>query len=86
MHGGPSRSWVVPVLMKYTSLKNKALYQRIEWSYLDPNAELLTASLDEQQDWYVKNGAMKKKLNTDKMIDSRFIEYAVGRLGRAAVK
>lgn len=86
MRGGPSRSWVVPILMKHTSLKDEALYQRIQWSYMDPNAELLTASLDEQQDWYVKNGAMKKKLDTAKMIDSRFIEYAVGRLGRVAVK
>ena len=82
MKGGKERAAVVDILTKYTRLKDKPVYDQMQWSYMDPNAELSKASLVDQQDWYARYGAVKKKVDIDKMIDTRFIDYALGRLGR----
>ncbi|MFC3674288.1 ABC transporter substrate-binding protein [Ferrovibrio xuzhouensis] len=82
MKGGKERAAVIDILTKHTMLKDKAVYDEMQWSYMDPNAELSKPSLVDQQDWYARYEAVKKKVDVDKMIDSRFIDYALGKLGR----
>lgn len=82
MIGGPNRSQVIEILVKYTSLKKKSLYDQIQWSYMDPNAELSLASLRDQQDWYAAQGALKKKIEIESMIDRRYLDQALQKLGR----
>ena len=40
MKGGPKRAEVVDICVKYTSLKDKAMYDKMQWSYMDPNGEI----------------------------------------------
>ena len=86
MRGGPKRAEVVDILTRYTALKDKALYDRITWSYMDPNAELSIASLKDQQDWYAAQGAVEHKVDVDAMVDRRFLDDALRALGRVEVK
>jgi NitT/TauT family transport system substrate-binding protein len=86
MKGGPKRAEVVAICAKYTSLKDKALYDKIQWSYMDPNAEISMPGLADQQNWYAKQGFVAKKADLQGMIDSRFIDYALQKLGRVEVK
>jgi NitT/TauT family transport system substrate-binding protein len=86
MRGGQTREAVIGILMKYTALKDKALYDRIQWSYMDPNAELSLASLEDQENWYVKRGAIEKPVEVKDMLDLRFQKYAVEKLGRVEPK
>ena len=82
MKGGPKRAEVVEICAKYTSLKDKALYDKIQWSYMDPNAEISFDGLRDQQDWYAKQGFVSQKASIENMVDRRFLDYALEKLGR----
>jgi NitT/TauT family transport system substrate-binding protein len=86
MKGGPKRAEVVEICAKYTMLKDKAVYDKIQWSYMDPNAEISFDGLLDQQEWYAKQGFVAKKSNMEGMYDGRFLKYAIEKLGRVEVK
>ena len=84
MRGGPGRAGVVDILVKHTNLKDRALYERIQWSYMDPNAELSKASLVDQQRWFTAHGAVKSPVDVERLIDTSFIDHALAQMGRVA--
>lgn len=86
MKGGPKRAEVIEICTKYTSLKDKAVYDKIQWSYMDPNAVISFDGLQDQQEWYSKQGFVSKKANLDGMVDKRFLSYALDKLGRVTVE
>ncbi len=86
MKGGPKRAEVVDICAKYTTLKDKAMYDKIQWSYMDPNAEISFDGLRDQQDWYAKQGFVSHKANLEGVVDWRFLHYALEKLGRVEVK
>lgn len=86
MIGGPRRAEVIDILMKYTGLKTRALYDKIQWSYMDPNAELSLANLRDQQRWYEAQGALQGKVDVETMVDRRFLDKALEKLGRVEVR
>ena len=86
MKGGPKRAEVVDICVKYTSLKDKAMYDKMQWSYMDPNGEISFDGLRDQQDWYAKHGFVATKTNVEAMTDRRFLDYALEKLGRAGDK
>ena len=83
MKGGPKRAEVVDICIKYTSLKDKAMYDKMQWSYMDPNGAISFDGLRDQQDWYAKHGYVATKANIEAMTDRRFLDYALEKLGRA---
>lgn len=86
MKDGPKRAEVVEICTKYTPLKDKALYDKIQWSYMDPNAEISFDGLRDQQDWYSRQGFVPRKANLEGVVDWRFLHYALQKLGRVEVK
>jgi NitT/TauT family transport system substrate-binding protein len=86
MKGGPKRAEVIQICIKYTSLKDKALYEKMQWSYMDPNGEVSVSGLQDQQDWYAKQGFVAKKSDIPGMIDRRFLDYALQKLDKVDVK
>jgi NitT/TauT family transport system substrate-binding protein len=86
MKGGAKRAEVVDICIKYTSLKDKAMYDKMQWSYMDPNGAISFDGLRDQQDWYAKHGFVATKTNVEAMTDRRFLDYALEKLGRAGDK
>jgi NitT/TauT family transport system substrate-binding protein len=82
MKGGPKRAEVVEICIKYTSLKDKAMYDKMQWSYMDPNGEISFDGLRDQQDWYAKRGFVATKADVESMVDRRFLDYALDKIGR----
>ena len=82
MKGGPKRAEVVDICAKYTSLKDKAMYDKIQWSYMDPNAEISFEGLRDQQDWYAKAGYVATKADLEGVVDPRFLHHALEKLGK----
>jgi NitT/TauT family transport system substrate-binding protein len=72
---------VVDILTRATSVKDKALYERIVSSAMDPNGRLNVASLVAAQDWFAANGFIPQKVDVPALIDMQFVDYAVGVLG-----
>ena len=83
MKGGPKRAEVIDILARHTSLKDKQLYDRIQWSYMDPNGELVMDSLRDQVDWFAAHGDLAEPVALDKMVDRSYLDYVQQKLGRA---
>ncbi len=82
MKGGDLRSEVVDILTRNTRLKNAKMYDRIQWSYVDPNGDIAREGLQAQLDWYREQGSLKVDMTIDDMIDERFVKAALQKLGR----
>ena len=86
MYGGKTRPEVIEILMKRTPVKDRALYDRMQWGHIDPNGTVGKESLREQQDWYARQGLVPKKVDIDEIVDERYIKYAVEQLGAVPAK
>jgi NitT/TauT family transport system substrate-binding protein len=78
---GPNRADMIDVLMRNTRVKERALYDRMHWGYIDPNGVLLKDSLRDQVDWYARQNMVTKKVDIDTIIDERYVRYALDKLG-----
>jgi NitT/TauT family transport system substrate-binding protein len=83
MKGGPNRQEVIDILTRHTTLKDKALLDRMQWSYIDPNGEPTMASLQDQIDWFSRQGELSQPVALDRMVDRRYLDFARETLGRA---
>jgi NitT/TauT family transport system substrate-binding protein len=81
LHGGPARAEVVDLLIRNTRLKEKALYDRMEISIVDPNGRMSKESLRDQQEWHARNGSVPRRANIEEMVDERWVREALARLG-----
>jgi NitT/TauT family transport system substrate-binding protein len=76
------RDKVAEILIKYTPVKDRALYDRIAFAYAPPNAEITVPALQDIADYYGANGGPKAG-DVAKLIDDRFRQAALKRLGPA---
>mgnify|MGYP005844321201 CR=1 FL=1 len=78
----PNRKEVVMIMTKYTSMKDPALYDKMEWAYVNPNGFVNRESLADQIRWYHDNGFLEAGISVEKFIDHSYLERALERLGR----
>jgi NitT/TauT family transport system substrate-binding protein len=78
---GTGRAEVVQVLTKHTAVKDPALYERMGLGYIDPDGTLNLASLIDQQTFYTDFGAITNPIDVNTVVDGRFREAALQRLG-----
>jgi NitT/TauT family transport system substrate-binding protein len=83
MQGGARRAEVVAILAKYTSMKDVDAYDRMSWSWMDPNGEISAEGLADQQDWYAAQGDVPKKVPVADLVDRRALDYALSKVGRS---
>ena len=74
------RAEMAEILMKYTPVKNCALYDRIVFAYTEPNA---TINVDGLQDManYFGTFSNSKPVDAATLVDDRFQKAALKRLG-----
>jgi NitT/TauT family transport system substrate-binding protein len=75
------REFVIQTLMKYTTVKERAPYDRIVLPGLHPDGELNVDSIREAYGEFKAAGDIKGELNLDAVIDRSFVRYAVEVLG-----
>lgn len=73
---------VVAIFAKYTAVKDVPLYDRMDPAVLSPDGQLLLKDLMDQQDWYLSKGYMTEKVGLQDLVDTQYVEYASGRLGK----
>jgi NitT/TauT family transport system substrate-binding protein len=78
---GKNRAEIVDILVKHTRVKDRALYERMHWGYVDPNGAILKQSVRDQQDWYARQGLVPRKADLDEIIDERYVKAAIEKLG-----
>ena len=74
------RSEMAEILMKYTPVKNRALYDRIVFAYADPDAGIDMAGLQDMANYYT--GVLgSKPVDAKTLVDASFAQNALKRLG-----
>jgi NitT/TauT family transport system substrate-binding protein len=73
---------VVDIVAKYSRTGDrKVLRLGLGVTELTPNGEMDLTEIQDDQDWYFQKGLVKTKVDVNKMVDLRFLHYAVQTLG-----
>ncbi|HZR99028.1 MAG TPA: ABC transporter substrate-binding protein [Chloroflexota bacterium] len=78
---GKDREAIIAILMQYSALKDRALYDQMHWLPLNPDGRVNGETFVAAQDWFADHGYVRTKINLDEIIDQRFADYAVAQLG-----
>jgi len=78
---GIDRDAIVQMLIKHTSVKDPAIYDRMGLSYIDPDGTLNVANLIDQQTFYTDFGAIQNPIDVNTIVDNRYRDAALSRLG-----
>lgn len=76
-----NRDEIVDIMVKYTAVKDRALYSTMKPPGLDPNGKVSLKSLQDDEDWYVSQGYTTAKVELDKLFDGQYVDYAIQKLG-----
>jgi NitT/TauT family transport system substrate-binding protein len=79
---GPAAGQIIPILTKYTSTKDEAMFRRIIPSAVNPNGEVNRAGLRHDLNFFRELGLIESKdVSADGVVDSSFVKAAVAKLG-----
>jgi len=78
---GPNAADVIAILVKYTVLKDAALYRKIAPSELDPDGRVNVDSLRESLEFFQQRGTVKGQLEMSTLVDSSFADAALQKFG-----
>lgn len=76
-----NREQIIQILMKHTSMKERAVYDEVAPVGLHPNGALNRASLEADAEWFHKRGYLEQAANMDAIVDTQYTDYAVKQLG-----
>jgi NitT/TauT family transport system substrate-binding protein len=79
---GPKADEVIPILVKYTTIKDEGMFRRMIPSYCNPDGEVNVTSLKKDLDFFRELGLIEKKdVSVEGVVDASFAKAAVARLG-----
>jgi NitT/TauT family transport system substrate-binding protein len=77
-----NRQDVLDILIKNTSVKDPALYDKMQLSELNGNGSLNAVNMQEQVDWLFEWGHVKERVEVSRLIDTTFVDQATARIGK----
>ena len=79
---GPKANEVIPILAKYTTIKDESMFRRMIPNYCNPDGEVNVASLKKDLDFFRELGLIEKKdASVEGVVDPSFAKAAVAKLG-----
>jgi NitT/TauT family transport system substrate-binding protein len=79
---GPKADEVIPILVKYTTIKDKGMFRRMVPSYANPDGAVNMASLKKDLDFFRELGLIEKKdIGVEGVVDDSFAKAAIAKLG-----
>jgi NitT/TauT family transport system substrate-binding protein len=76
-----AREESIQVLMKWTAIRDRALYDVITVLGLDPNGDIRMASLRADQEAFLQLGQQDRPIDLDAAVDMQYVRYARQVLG-----
>ncbi len=80
---GKDKENVINVLVKYTSVKEPALFSKMIYPAVDPNGGIDKPSITRMIDWNTGQGYITGKLDINTMVDDQFLKFALGQIGES---
>ena len=87
---GPNRAEVVEILTRQTPLKDAALWQQepratapsgVVWPAIDPNGRINLQSVQDDLDWFLREGLVRAPIELSRYVDMSFADTAAAQLG-----
>ncbi|HLG72521.1 MAG TPA: ABC transporter substrate-binding protein [Chloroflexota bacterium] len=79
---GTDKETVIQSLLKHTTVKDRALYDKMGLPGLNPDGTPIEEDIAAQQDFYVAMGYQKEKLDLKPILDHQFVDYAISQIGK----
>ncbi len=76
------RDQVVDIMMRYTPLQDRTLFDDMSPAGLNPDGYINFDSVARDVRWYVDNGYMDQPIDVHAIVDHSHVDYALGVLGR----
>jgi NitT/TauT family transport system substrate-binding protein len=80
-HGAPIKNEIIDLLIRHGSERRPELLHKYPWPARSPDGRINTASMLDMQDWFVKNGFSRAKFPATRLVDARYADAAVAKLG-----
>ena len=78
---GVNKPAVVDILVQYTPVKDRSLYDKMVLSGLNPNGYINLDNLRADLDWYAARGLVPGGMDLSTIVDHQYVDYALQRLG-----
>lgn len=78
---GKNKDEMITILMKYTSIKDPAMYRKMEMIYIDPDGKMDLNAMKIDLDYFKAMGYYTGPLDIGGLVDRQFVDYAVQKLG-----
>src|SRR5262249_22294673 len=79
---GINREEAIDIFIKHTTLKDRALYDRMAQANSEVNGNINVAGIERDQEFYIRKGYQRERADVQSFTDTSFAQYAVGVLGR----
>lgn len=79
---GKDREDAIKILIKYTNLKDRALYDKMVMTAMPSDGRVSEKVIEDEINWYLAHGYIKENINVKDIVDNQFVEYANGVLGK----
>jgi NitT/TauT family transport system substrate-binding protein len=76
-----AREEVIPIYIKHTPVKDRALYDRMVFQEFEPNGRINRESIEHDQAYFLAMGQQAAEVDLDRVIDQSFADYTVQQLG-----
>jgi NitT/TauT family transport system substrate-binding protein len=80
-HFGSTRKEIIDLLVKSGTERRPELLNEYAWQSRDPNGRINVASVLDMQSWYRKNKFTNADFPAERLVDTSYVDYAVGKLG-----
>src|SRR5262249_28280908 len=80
-HEPAAREKALNALVQHTALQQRALYDQMTVSNLEPDGRLNLQSIEQDQDWFISTGGQQGRVDLQQFIDLQHVEAALGQLG-----
>lgn len=74
---GTNKDQVISWAIKYGLVKDRALHEKMESMYANPNGYLDKKSIEDQINWYFPRGFITHKIPIDQVVDDSFVRAAL---------
>jgi hypothetical protein len=80
-HHGSNRQAIIDLSVRTGTETRPVVLNKYPWPARDPNGKVNTASILDMNAWFVKNKMSNVQFTADRVVDNRYVDYAVAKLG-----
>ena len=78
---GPNHSEVVDYLVKHLPIKDRAIYEGMNWAEVNPDGAIVPENIIDMQNFYMKRGYLKRVLPIEAIADMGPVQRALAKVG-----